>query len=83
MLVTQLYRSLIELCRCAIAAELVITAGDAPNAFNRKAPPKGQEWATTGDDAVRQLLFVETLNLKLRCDTDVGVVYGSCRGFTK
>ncbi|CAN0385300.1 unnamed protein product, partial [Scytosiphon promiscuus] len=47
--------------------------GDATNVFNRKAPSKGQEWVAVGDGTVKKVLFVGTLNLKLHCDTDVGV----------
>ena len=47
--------------------------GDATNVFNRKAPPKGQEWVTIGDGTVMKVLCVRTLNLDLHCDTDVGV----------
>ena len=39
--------------------------GDATNVFNRKAPPKGQEWVTIGDGTVKKVLFVGTLKLEL------------------
>ncbi|CAN0552914.1 unnamed protein product, partial [Laminaria digitata] len=47
--------------------------GNVELVFNRKAPPKGQEWVRIGDGTVKKVLCVGTLNLDFHCDTDVGV----------
>lgn len=48
-------------------------AGDATNVLNRKASSTGQELNTTGDCTATKVRFLETLKLKLHCDTDVAV----------